>query len=103
MTKTEPSREPRGVSDPFCIFFRTRAVVTVHQAGDVGLRLAGHQVGGTELLQHAVVLVLGDPPLVVDPRRRDGRRYYFKTSISIGAAQSKRSPAGVATAGRAVT
>ena len=48
----------------------TCAIVTVHQAGDVCLGLAGHQVRGAELLQHAVVVILVDLPLVVDPRRR---------------------------------
>lgn len=51
-----------------------RAVVTVHQAGDVGLGFTGHQVRRTELLEDTVVVVFVDPPLIVDPETRVERR-----------------------------
>lgn len=57
--------------------------MTVHQAGDVGLGLAGHKMCRAELLQHAVVVVLIDHPLVVDPvggqhRRQRGEKAQSK-------------------------
>lgn len=64
-----------SVDQEVCVTMRlTCPIMAIDQAGDVGLGLAAHQVGRTEFLQHAVVVVFIDLSLVVDPEEAEGHK-----------------------------
>lgn len=59
----------------------TCAIVTVHQAGDVGLGFARDKMGWAEFLQHPVTVTLIDLSPVVDPtEKRDSCQSTWQSS-----------------------
>lgn len=70
-------------------FLFTCAIVTINKAGYVGFGLAGYQMWRTELFQHAIVIVLINLPLVVDPeqgavtKRKKGKKIKSLQPFSI--------------------